>query len=76
MTSMLPLAKNIWVANLWGITEGKGYAPLEWQLSLIKREVTRGAGDRLLSYNPERAVMAHGDIQREYGGAFLEQSFS
>ncbi|MEP2990728.1 MAG: DUF4336 domain-containing protein [Parasphingorhabdus sp.] len=64
-----------WVAKPWGITEGKGYAPLEWRLSFLKRKATREARDRLLAWDPKRVVMAHGEIQHENGTAFLKQAF-
>lgn len=65
-----------WIAKPWGITEGKGQAPLEWRLSFIRRKATRAARDRLLAWNPRQVVMAHGEIQRENGLAFLKRSFA
>lgn len=65
-----------WIARPWGITEGKGYAPLEWRLSFVRRKATRAARDRMFGWNPERVVMAHGEIQRSGGLAFLKQAFA
>ena len=65
-----------WIAKPWGITEGKGQAPLEWRLSFTRRKATRAARDRLLAWNPRQVVMAHGEIQRENGLAFLKRSFA
>tara|TARA_R110002124_G_scaffold1280_2_gene7259 strand:+ start:339 stop:1031 length:693 start_codon:yes stop_codon:yes gene_type:complete len=65
-----------WIAKPWGIMEGKGYAPLEWRLSFLRRKATRAARDRLLAWNPRHVVMAHGEIQRENGQAFLERAFA
>lgn len=65
-----------WIAKPWGIMEGKGYAPLEWRLSFIRRKATRAARDRMFGWNPERVVMAHGEIQRTGGLAFLRQAFA
>lgn len=64
-----------WLAKPWGITEGKGYAPLEWRLSFFNRKATRRSRDQLLAMKPRRVVMAHGEIQKENGVAYLEQSF-
>ena len=64
-----------WIAKPWGITEGKGYAPLEWRLSFLKRKATRLARDRMLAWNPDRVIMAHGEIQRENGQAYLKRAF-
>lgn len=64
------------LARMWGIVEGKGFAPLEWRLSFIKRRATRKAIAEMRSKQPERVVMAHGEWQRENGKAYLEQSFA
>ncbi len=64
------------IAHIWGIVEGKGYAPLEWRLSFFNRRAVKRARDRLLSFNPEKVIMAHGVWQKENGRAFLEKAFS
>ncbi|MEM7226202.1 MAG: DUF4336 domain-containing protein [Pseudomonadota bacterium] len=65
-----------WIAGLWGIVEGRGYAPLEWRLSFFKRREARVARDRVLAWDPERVIMAHGEWQRSGGWQFLEKAFS
>ena len=60
----------------WGITEARGMAPLNWRLSFIRRRATREARDRMLAWQPERVIMAHGEWQRRDGLRFLERSFS
>ena len=64
------------IAAVWGITEGKGLAPLEWRLSFLRRRHARNARDRLLASNPKKAIMAHGEWQRSNGRAFLENSLA
>lgn len=64
------------IARLWGIVEGKGYAPLEWRLSFFNRRTARDCRDKILAWNPERVVMAHGEWVRERGAAFLKTSLS
>ena len=64
------------IARIWGIVEGRGYAPLEWRLSFFDRQSTRAARDRVLGWNAERVIMAHGEGQRSDGHRFLEKSFS
>lgn len=64
-----------WLARAWGIVEGKGRAPLEWRLTFFKRRATRAARDRVLAWDPERVIMAHGTWQRSHGRQFLEASF-
>ncbi|HKJ61776.1 MAG TPA: DUF4336 domain-containing protein [Hyphomicrobiales bacterium] len=64
------------IARLWGIVEGRGYAPLEWRLSFLKRAEARKARDTLLAWNPQRVIMAHGEWQRENGRQYLERSLA
>ncbi len=64
------------IANLWGIVEGRGYAPLEWRLSFWKRGATRKARDRMLAWDPQQVVMAHGEWQRSEGRRYLERAFA
>jgi hypothetical protein len=62
------------IAKFWRITEGWGYAPLEWRLSFLKRDRARKARARLLASEPEKVIMAHGEWQRSNGGDFLARS--
>ncbi len=64
------------LARVWGIMEGRGHAPLEWRLSWIRRGPARQALARVLNWDPERVIMAHGEWQREDGRAYLERAFS
>lgn len=64
------------IARLWSITEAAPKAPLEVRWSTIRRCVARAATHRLLAYNPEKVIMAHGVWQRSHGRAFLERTFS
>jgi len=65
-----------WIANVWGIVEGRGYAPLEWRLTFFDRQATRMARDRVLAWNPERVIMAHGEWQPTNGRDCLKKSFA
>ena len=67
---------QVWIARRWGITTAKGYAPLEWRLSFIDRAKARSARNRILAWNAERVIMAHGEWQKSNGRAYLEQAFS
>ena len=64
------------LARAWGITEGRGYAPLEWRVSWFRRASARRALAKMLAWNPERVIMAHGEWQREGGRSYLERAFS
>jgi hypothetical protein len=59
------------LARLSKIVEGQGYAPLDWRLSFIRRTKLREAKDKLLSWDPGKVVMAHGEWQAENGREFL-----
>ncbi len=65
-----------WVARTWKIVEGYGYAPLEWRLSFTNRTLLHAARDKVLAWQPERVVMAHGTWQRSGGVAYLERAFA
>jgi len=64
------------LAKLDGITSGNPRAPLEWRLSFVNRAPARAARDKVLGWNCERVVMAHGEWQRSGGHAFLKRTFA
>jgi hypothetical protein len=61
------------LARLSSIVEGKGYAPLDWRLTFIHR--LREAKTKVLSWNPRKVVMAHGEWQADNGKEFLSRAF-
>ncbi len=64
------------IARIWKIREPWGYAPLEWRLSWWRRAPARQALERVLAWQPERVVMAHGEWQRSNGVAYVERVFA
>ena len=64
------------IANVWGIVQGKGYAPLEWRLSWINRSSARQTILRLIGRKPEHVIMAHGEWIDTGADAFLRRAFS
>jgi Domain of unknown function (DUF4336) len=58
-----------------GITTHRPRAPIDMRLTFIHRKITRQARDKVLSWECERVVMAHGEWQRDGGHAFLARSF-
>ena len=64
------------IARVWKIDARHGCAPLEWRLSWLRRAPARAALSRLLDWNPEQVVMAHGEWQRSAGRAYLERAFA
>ncbi|WP_271599481.1 MULTISPECIES: DUF4336 domain-containing protein [Bradyrhizobium] len=66
-----------WLARLSGITALAGArAPLDLRLSFIDRRSARKARAKVLNWQPERVVMAHGQWQSHDGAAFLARSLS
>ena len=65
------------LARLSGITALTGArAPLDLRLSFLDRRLARKARAKVLNWQPERVVMAHGQWQRNGGSVFLAQSLS
>ncbi|HJM49729.1 MAG TPA: DUF4336 domain-containing protein [Alphaproteobacteria bacterium] len=64
------------IAGPWGITEAHGYPPLEWRLTFWHRAPARRARAKVLGWQAQRVVMAHGEWQRTGGQAYLERAFS
>lgn len=63
-----------WIARRMRITEPWGWAPPEWRLSFIRRGQARAAAERILSWDPENVVVAHGPVQKGEGRAYLERA--
>ncbi|MDH3639995.1 MAG: DUF4336 domain-containing protein [Gammaproteobacteria bacterium] len=64
------------LAKAWKITVPYGYAPLELRWTWFNRKPAREALNRLIAWDPQRVIMAHGEWQRENGKAFIEQAFA
>jgi hypothetical protein len=64
-----------WLARLDGIVGPHGGAPREWRLSFRNSNAARAALARILAWQPEQVVMAHGEMTRQDGAAFIRKSF-
>ena len=64
------------LAQFAGMTEGKGYGPIELRLTTVDRRSARAAVEKMLSWNARRVVMAHGVWQRENGREYLQRAFN
>lgn len=62
------------VARLDGLGRRDPGAPREWRLSFLNRAPARAARDKVLGWDCERVVIAHGDWPRTGGHAFLEKA--
>lgn len=65
-----------WVARRIGMVEGKGYAPIEIRSTFFHRAEGRTKMLRLIAEGPERVVVAHGEVVRSDGAAFLRRAFA
>lgn len=63
------------VARLSKIVEGKGYAPLDWRLTFVRRGKLHQAKAKILGWDARNVVMAHGEWQAENGRDFLARAF-
>lgn len=63
------------VARLDGIVMPNAGAPREWRPTFWSRKGAREALRQILAWNAEQVVMAHGEIVREQGTAFIRNSF-
>ena len=62
-------------AQMWGITEAKGLAPLEMRLTWYKKSGDSSRLKRLIAQNPENVIMAHGECLKGGGMEFMPRSF-
>jgi len=65
-----------WRAQLmaWdGLVGPEGSTPREWRASFWRRAVARAAVRRILGWNPDRLVIAHGELPTEDGRTALER---
>jgi hypothetical protein len=64
--------RGAWL-RLWGLAGEDGSTPLEWRASFLRRDAARAALARVLAWDPERLVIAHGLLPEENGRAALER---
>ncbi len=65
-----------WVARRIGMVEGTGHGPIEVRLTFRRRAEGRAKIRALIAEDPERVVVAHGEIVRSGGADFLRRAFS
>lgn len=65
-----------WVARRVKMVEGWGYPPVELRLTFRHRDTARAKIRALIELAPKRVVVAHGEIVRSGGTAFLRRAFS
>jgi hypothetical protein len=64
------------IARLSKMVEGRGYPPIDYRLSFRRRASARPKVRELIARSPEHVVVAHGEVVRANGTAFLRCAFS
>jgi hypothetical protein len=64
------------VARLSKMVEGWGYPPFDYRISFRRRASARPKIRALIDEHPEHVVVAHGEVVRTGGEAFLRRAFS
>ena len=64
------------IMTLDGLVGVNGSTPREWRLAFWNRAVARKAKQKILDWNPERVVVAHGEWVRENGREVLERALA
>jgi hypothetical protein len=65
-----------WIAGRAKMVEGWGYPPIEVRFTFRHRAAARAKVRALIAESPERVVVAHGEIVRSGGAAYLRRAFS
>jgi hypothetical protein len=63
------------LARLDGLTQDQACAPREWRLSFVNRAPARRARDKVLGWECQNLIVAHGERPDSIGKAFLTKSF-
>jgi hypothetical protein len=64
------------IARLSKMVEGWGYPPIDYRISFRRRATARPKIRALIDEHPEHVLVAHGEIVRAGGEAFLRRAFS
>ena len=59
-----------------GLVGEKGSTPREWRATFLRRSRTRAARDKVLGWNAERLLIAHGECSQTNATAILSDSLS
>ena len=66
-----------WLARLGGVLAPNGQAPLDMRMTFIGRKTdARPCLARMLAWQPQRIILAHGRCYLENGGAELRRAFN
>ncbi len=62
--------------RLDGLVGDRGSTPREWRASFFRRSPARNARRKVLSWNPERLLIAHGECAHHGAGDIIERALS
>jgi len=65
-----------WVAKRAGIVAPRAGAPIDLRATFTNRKALRQAVKRMLDWEPERLVMAHGKLVEQDAAAFIRAAFA
>lgn len=60
--------------RLDGLAGDKGSTPREWRASLLRRKKARAAREKLLSWKPERLLIAHGQCAQTRANEIIDKA--
>lgn len=63
------------IMGLDGMLGEHGGMPREWRASFRDRKRGRAAVEKMIAWDPQGIIIAHGDCVRENGGAYLRRAF-
>ena len=65
-----------WLMRLDSLVGEHGSTPREWRASFVGRKAARSAREKLLSWNPERLLIAHGECAQTGASEIIADSLS
>jgi len=65
-----------WLMRLDSLVGEHGSTPREWRASFFRRGSARAARDKVLSWNPERLLIAHGECAQTGASEIISNSLS
>lgn len=65
-----------WLMRLDSLVGEHGSTPREWRASFLSRRPARAARDKVLAWQPEQLLIAHGDCSRSDAGRIIADALS
>lgn len=65
-----------WLMRLDGLAGERGSTPREWRATFLRRGPARAAREKVLSWNPERLLIAHGECAQSGANEIIRRALS